>query len=751
MAEDDDFILEDGTAVEVISEGEDVLPTRRRNITYSNSSMAMATDDGHIQSCSEDASEGEPFYDETVGGAWEDGENGFGQPSGEWLRLWDELVFLMEQHGLVDDCLALQANETSELMTQLLGETGLKVDKPTRDWLLYQLEQRVANATATLGKRRRLRGTGRSIGLERIQEAQLGALDRQMEEATVPLTFREEPRRGARGKKELLLGPITLNEQLRLATDKYNNQLVQILSDARAPVVIKAMESTNPNALLKRLHGKTRASTMKTYLKRWLGLKSWLLRVHGIQWPTEPAHITDYLESLAEDFGPSVPQMVKQAIGWMEKVAGYEDSECMSSDPLVCAVFDNIIAECGAKARPKAQATRLPIAALASLELYIRRESVPLMRRVHGGSLLFRSWGTLRFDDLQNLPQKAVRRMGQMVIGELMKSKTSGAGKRVRELPVALDITTSFLGQEWILKFLDLVAEATFTTTGVDPSYFLSATTKDERAAKPRPKTYSEAAGDTYAVLSDLRVPQWDKDKNCWIEYNVLLFPEAVRLAFSEHSPRGVMPSLALGVEPNQVIIDKLGRWSPGGSADYMRSYRSAVCKLQRQIHEACFQGRLSTDMREDDIVDGVTQYLTTKKGWDRDKAGGVAEKAMISWQSFYNELCRHPKPPSLSSETLPNESLFKHVDEAAPAVNPAPGRQPRHEAEYMIVYTQGKRRACLHKAVGGCPWARKELNSYVLAKQVLPHMYNSRCRNCWPTIVADDSDTSEPSEGDVL
>ena len=634
----------DDDCYELPSEEGFVLPVRRGNITQRAGQPAQTLFDSVSNHSNDvDTDMFEPFYDETIGGSWDESTDGFGQPSAVCLQLWGDIMSLLEQHGLVDDCLALQASETSELLTQLLGETGLTVDRPTRDWLLFQLEQRVSIATATMGKRRRLRGTGRSIGLDRILEAQLGTLDLQMEVTTVPLVFREEPRRGSRGKGGLSQGPITLDELLRQATEKYNNQLVQILSEARAPVVVKALESANPNALLKRLHGKTRASTMKTYLKRWLGLKSWLMRVHGILWPTEPSHITDYLECMAEDFGPSVPQMVRQAISWMEKVAGYADSECVSSDPLVCAVFDNIITECGAKARPKAQATRLPIVALASLELYMRRGSVPLMRRVHGGSILFRSWGTLRFDDLQNLPQKAVRRSGHMVIGELMKSKTSGAGKRVRELPVALDITTSFLGQEWILTFLELAAEATSTTVGADPSYFLSATTKDERAAKPRPKSYSEAAGDTYAVLSDLRVPQWDDGKGCWIESNVLVFPEAVRLAFSEHSPRGVLPSLALGVEPSQTVIDKLGRWSPGGSADYMRSYRAAVCKLQRQIHEACFQGRLSSDMREDDIVDGVTQYLMSKKGWDRDKACGVAEKAMISWQAFYRELCDSP------------------------------------------------------------------------------------------------------------
>ena len=60
----------------------------------------------------------------------------------------------------------------------------------------------------------------------------------------------------------------------------------------------------------------------------------------------------------------------------------------------------------------------------------------PLGRTVAAWKKLVKVWGALRFSDAANMKVKAVRFYDGKLTATLQKTKTTGAGKRVRELPL---------------------------------------------------------------------------------------------------------------------------------------------------------------------------------------------------------------------------------------------------------------------------------------------------------------------------
>ena len=94
--------------------------------------------------------------------------------------------------------------------------------------------------------------------------------------------------------------------------------------------------------------------------------------------------------------------------------------------------------------------------------------------------------------------------------------------------------------------------------------------------------TYAEAAAMSRLVMTDLDVPVFTD--GVWRGGLEKLFSSELINFWQEHGPRSVLPSLATGIEAPKEVQDSLGRWSPSWSDGYVRTYRSAVCKIQFKI-----------------------------------------------------------------------------------------------------------------------------------------------------------------------
>ena len=106
------------------------------------------------------------------------------------------------------------------------------------------------------------------------------------------------------------------------------------------------------------------------------------------------------------------------------KKAGFRGTDLVTDAPLLKDTMDKIATEI--VYQPIKQACRFPIAILAALELYLADEAKAPFKRIAAGALLFRVWGTLRFDDQQHIHRHKLRLVGEYAVADLLISKTSG-------------------------------------------------------------------------------------------------------------------------------------------------------------------------------------------------------------------------------------------------------------------------------------------------------------------------------------
>jgi hypothetical protein len=549
----------------------------------------------------------------------------------------------------------------------------------------------------------------------------------------------------------------------KIELQKWIAVLSRKLIDARTPVFLQAETAADPMAALSRAVGNIRVSTLKTYLKRWQPFEVWCRRSYGLPWPTEVGQVLDYIEVLAEDVKPSVPQQTLQALQWMEKTAGWTGEFRLIHSPLVIRAFENLVVEAGAGLQAKKQAPRFPFVALASLELFVKRAGLPVMRRIQGKSLLLRSYGTCRFDDLQNINPDKLRKVGGLVVTELLRSKTTGAGKRNRELPIAVSLEASLLGTDWLLSLLEDLDEVKEGPR----DFLLQSASYDGQRPRPVEKAYAESAAETKWILEQLKIPILVDD--VWIESESPVFPLVCIPGFSEHSGRPVMPSAAVAVEPEKSNRDMLGKWMiGGGSVDYTRTFRNVVARMQKDIVKAVCTGRMAKDLREDDVADRLVRFLVENRGWDRRLAEEMLARQLLAWSEFYSCLCKWHvvkktfEPDEWQHALSRNETLTHaeiadagtsfNLPSALPVPNQtivAPRRKLITDSRFLIAFNKQRTIARLHKAKGGCPASRHELSSFSLHDHVISVQYNKRCKHCWPKgpDSSEDSDTESPAD----
>ena len=605
-------------------------------------------------------------------------EEGFLKVSPECHELWFRIQGLLSELGLTGERLILQQAEVPRLLSQLLEELEVGATKLMRDFLTARLYNDIQAAIDEEARRKKFRGIP-SVPLQRIHDAAFGikGLDKEMEVATSLFFYPSKGKRGRGGRpKPNEQGVLTRELAEREQRSRWEGLLSKILTDGGTPTYELAIRTKSPAQALIRAAGKTRPSTLKGYLKKWLKMACWLQRATGQCWPRDLESALDYVEVLAENVHPTVPQATLQALQWVEKAGGYRGEDSIFTHPSVIRSFDNLTVEAGSKAQAKKQAPRYPFVLIAAAELFGTDPGTPVMKRIHANSLVFRAMGTLRLDDLQNMDRKRIRKMGAIYVTELLRSKTSGPGKRNAELPVAISADATLLGTDWILRFLEDLEE-----TSPGPSDFLLfSSSYNGFMAKPKMKSYEEASADTRQIVGALRVPTLRNGK--WVASDDPVIPQCCIGAIKEHGGRSVLPSAAVSVEPDKSKRDMLGKWLvTGGSVDYTRSYRANVARMQLDILEAVKSGRLLTDMREDDIFDQYTRHLVEGKGWERRAAEELIGRTFHRWDVFYKELAGWAKD---QVKIVSEDSVPIDIPEAPVSF---PCKKPVSEYRFMIVY----------------------------------------------------------------
>ena len=220
-------------------------------------------------------------------------------------------------------------------------------------------------------------------------------------------------------------------------------------------------------------------------------------------------------------------------------MAGIPGVQRLADNQAVDLVVKDLVKKLERKGAPIQRAPRWLTMMIGLMESLVMDRKAPLGRTVAAWKKLVKVWGALRFSDAANMKVKAVRFYDGKLTATLQKTKTTGAGKRVREPPL-------YISQE------AYVSELAWLEIGYN---LVERTWRDEGEY-----VFNEGAFDgperswAYEVLRGLS-KQW-RDllyEGEWI------FPENFDRFWLEHLGRSTLPSCLAAIGASKTDRDLIG------------------------------------------------------------------------------------------------------------------------------------------------------------------------------------------------
>ena len=667
------------------------------------------------------------------------------------MRLCEDQAQVLQiyliQSGLVGSLLALQKGDESELLLQVMKDCDLPLSSQLQfDTLLDLVRQLVDSALEQEPMAKRRRGLHLPLAQQQLLDAAV-FVEPVPARVTTALDLMIIPKRGTRKALRSTdqsvrdIGDRQLQEEKLLQF--WTNRVVALLKEGETPSYKLALQARDPASVMMLMAGKTRCSTLRKYVKAWERFRRWLLMEGPSAWPTGPLQIIEYLQTLAaEPCGATIPQTFIQAAAWLEKAGGYDDYEKLSCNALVTRCLDKINTILTAGARPTKQSPRFPCIVLASAELFVVNPKHSTFLRYSAWLLLLKCWSSLRHDDLQHITPRNLRMVEGALLGTLSQSKTSGPGKRMRELPVVVSRSCKLCCTQWLSVGFDLMKEL---LPGDKIDFMIPRGTMKGLSSTHIPASYSDASAAEHRLFMELKVPGYDTIMG-WSESATALFPIPIIGFWTLHSPRNFVSSLLIFLDVEKSKRDMVGRWSPSGSEDYTRTYRAAVAKLQAAVVAALHNGAGLSTMQEGDTVELLPEFLQERRGLP----APLAEQMVREWEQLMKDFhfalqgAESDNCAGLTSVEVPllSKALAQEDLELADAEKAPVG-------DFLVIFTRGRRYARLHR-FGACHWSFIEVHDALRMETVSPVLYNSRCKFCWPATkesVSSEGSQEETSE----
>ena len=559
-------------------------------------------------------------------------------------------------------------------------------------------------------------------------------------------------------------------EELDLrASGAYATPSVQRIRDFLAEI----SKSMNPKRAAKALFGKYRVTTVKRYLGYIQHMRTWMYKMDKKYGPMAGVDVVDYLYAREEEgLGYAVPLAVYQALVWFEKVAGVPEYCRLSDHDFLGMVVKDLVRRLEEKAPPVKRAPRWPGYFVEWLEFIVMDEGFTSTMRLTAWMKLLKFWGAMRFDDAANLKTECLRCFEKKIQGIMKKTKTTGAGKRVRELPIFISEEAHIRDSEWVETGFKLAKLG----AGCHREYVFYEGMFYGKEPVDAPVKYQEMVAASSALFRAL------KDRK-----GQAIFPDSWERFWTEHSERATLPSAMAAVEVQKVDRDLLGRWCPEGSDQYIRTYNTVIGKMQKKYAEVVRVGKSHQIFDEGGIYEDLKIWMVAHWQVDAEQAGLAVDKwkENLHLKTYEGEQGKREDTPVVDSssegelfggkvdpdlllgEKQPERGMgfrkkrgLEEVDkeDSERGEHPAPRRMMKQLDEdrlggYVIV---GRRsgRGTLHKLGGESCWmARKRgfKRSETYDECPSPEMYSSRCKLCWTVKKAEESEESTSDSEDEV
>ena len=377
-----------------------------------------------------------------------------------------------------------------------------------------------------------------------------------------------------------------------LETRRWALALAKLIKEAQLPAVEIADNTADPCGTWIRLCGNRRARTLRSAARTWGKFSEWLGLAFNEAWPSSVARLVDYLEERAhEGCGHTFPSSLLTALQLMETVGGVPRAERLGLSSSLINVTRNSGKQLMTDALPKKTAPLFTVAMVISAEILVMDLGSPLVTRVLAFLFLVMVWGALRTDDLLWLDRSRLLLSEIGLRGVLLRTKTSGAGRRVRELPVFVIRTASLSGFDWLREGMDLYYSCSADFPGVQ---CLCVPRKDLTGFTRKYLVAATLTGWMRWLILQLKTPVRSR-RGGWTADGDALVPMEMGTRWTGHSARHCLPSwaAALGIDAERRAF--IGRWKAGVDVDlntYVLTARQVVHGVQEEVLRSFCTGK---------------------------------------------------------------------------------------------------------------------------------------------------------------
>ena len=411
------------------------------------------------------------------------------------------------------------------------------------------------------------------------------------------------------GKSGLGKALLAVEEDPDILESRERERWVEVLStyivEAGLPVVTLIEGSADRRQAWKRVFGARRAKTLRNRARAFKRYRTWLETVRGRTWPARVSDVTDYLEERAKDgCGFSVPGDLLAAFSVLESVGRVSLKDRFSADETVRAVVQSIAEELQSRAAPRRPAKLYTVAMLLALEIRVMDLLAPLFSRVIAWVMLLQHWAAMRADDVQWLDPGRMTLSSSGLAGVLRRTKTTGPGRRAREVPIYVSREVSLSGHDWLQEGYNLFWREEIYW---ERMYFLPFPSSDWEFGTKKHLSPEMLNVCIKRVLSELALPV--RGERHWRKSDVSLLPHELLPFWSGHSARHWLPSWAAMLGVSKPDRDFLGRWQAGAheSNEYIVTSREVVHRVQMHVVEKINCGHQGVD--EQPLLDEIQEF----------------------------------------------------------------------------------------------------------------------------------------------
>ena len=523
------------------------------------------------------------------------------------------MLGVLRDVGLVGPKLALQVGNEEQLTRQVAERAGVAYS----DWAKKIIAAQVKDAMQSMELDLRVAGSSASPSVQGIQDAIHDAKKRKEESKEAVRKVKRLPVPvviPTKGKMLKLGRPCrSMARLLEPEEEKVLRLLRSELEVMGAPVLEQIAGVKDVDKAYRSLLGQYRHTTVKRYLAYWQNFRLWVVKSCGSQ-PKSPAQLVDYLHAREEEgMGPYVPLSVSKAVAWFEKTSGVPAEEAMSADPLLNLVVRDLLKRLEDNSPPRKRAPRLLSCFIPALEKMVMDRGIDDALRLGAWMKLLKVWASFRFDDLAHLKASMVKVYDGKMSGLLKRTKTTGGGKRVKELPFHIAKDAWIKEQGWLMEGWKLSDGAK-----KNDELLLPAGSSGPEKMEDEVMSYQEAVAWSSEVLREMKTASGHR-----------LVPDGWERFWTEHSERATVSSALASLGTLKSDRDLLGRWAPEGSDQYVRTYNAVVGRLQARFGAPIKEGVGYTAFDEGAVLEDLKTWLQEK--WAVD--AGSAETAVEHWK----------------------------------------------------------------------------------------------------------------------